>query len=136
MPVKLTDRFCKHAPATEKRQEIADLGFPGLYLIIQQTGSKSFAVRYSIGGKVTKATLGSYPAIPLAKARELAQGIVGQVTTGVDPKVAERERKEQEARLKSDTLETVLADYTARRLSKLRPRTAAGYRWLLNRNLA
>lgn len=135
MPVKLTDRFCHNAPATSKRQEIADLGLPGLYLIVQPTGAKSFAVRYSISGKGTKATLGSYPAIGLARARELAKGIIGQVTTGIDPKVAELERKQEEARLKSDKLEEVIAQYDKRRLSTLRPKTAYGYKWLLNRYL-
>lgn len=54
------------------RREVPDAGCPGLYLVIQKTGTKSWAVRTRIGGKPKKITLGQFPEIDLVGARELA----------------------------------------------------------------
>ena len=50
----------------KKRREIADPGARGLYVIVQPSGVKSFAVRYRHGGKSRKLTL--TPGITLAAA--------------------------------------------------------------------
>ncbi|HEY6753457.1 MAG TPA: Arm DNA-binding domain-containing protein, partial [Pseudolabrys sp.] len=49
MPVTLTDRVVQQAKARSARVEIPDAVLPGLYLIVQPTGVKSWAVRYRIG---------------------------------------------------------------------------------------
>ena len=95
----LTDVSVRKAAPTTKRQEIADGQAPGLYLIVQPSGSKSWAVRYSHGGKVKKVTLGGYPALPLLEARRRALGIAAGVANGADPaeeKKAERNAAERE----------------------------------------
>ncbi len=48
MPVTLTDRVVQQAKAGSSRLEIADAVLPGLYLIVQPTGVKSWAVRYRV----------------------------------------------------------------------------------------
>ncbi|MBV8103930.1 MAG: DUF4102 domain-containing protein, partial [Hyphomicrobiales bacterium] len=81
----LTNLFVQKVGPTDRQQEIRDHGAPGLYLLVQATGAKSWACRYSRGGTVKKATLGGYPAIPLAEARRLALGLAGDVARGADP---------------------------------------------------
>ena len=49
MPVTLTDRVVQQAKAQAARVEIPDAVLPGLYLVVQPTGAKSWAVRYRIG---------------------------------------------------------------------------------------
>jgi integrase len=74
-----------------QRREIADAVLPGLYLVIQPSGSRSFAVRSRIGGKPVKITLGPWPVIDLVKAREMARAKLTAVHEGVDPRDADRE---------------------------------------------
>ena len=44
MPVTLTDRVVQQAKARDARAEIPDAVLPGLYLVVQPTGAKSWAV--------------------------------------------------------------------------------------------
>jgi len=86
MPVTLTDRVVLQAKPGAARTEIADAVVPGLYLIVQPTGTKSWAVRYRIGRETKKFTLrGRYPVLSLAKAREAARTALESVADGKDP---------------------------------------------------
>ena len=42
-------------------------------MIVQPSGAKSWAVRFRANGRTAKVTLGRFPTIELAKARELAR---------------------------------------------------------------
>jgi integrase len=89
----LTDVSIRKTVATTKRQEIPDKQTRGLYLIVQPTGTKSWAVRYSRNGRVLKTTLGPYPALSLSDARRQALQVAASVANGGDPqrdKMAER----------------------------------------------
>jgi integrase len=69
-----------------------DKGFPGLALRISYGGGKSFVYFYRIGGKLRRMTLGTYPAISLAQAREAWRKARQDVAAGRDPaKVLKRE---------------------------------------------
>jgi hypothetical protein len=86
MPVTLTDRVVQQAKTKGARVEIADAVLPGLYLIVQPSGAKSWAVRYRLGRRTRKLTLpGRYPVLSLAKAREAARMALESVTAGGDP---------------------------------------------------
>jgi len=86
MPITLTDRVVQQAKARGERVEIADAVLPGLYLIVQPTGVKSWAVRYRVGERTRKLTLqGRYPVLSLAKAREAARTALESVADGEDP---------------------------------------------------
>jgi Arm DNA-binding domain len=89
MPVTLTDRVVQQAKAKNARVEIADAVLPGLYLVVQPTGAKSWAVRYRMGPRTRKLTLpGRYPVLSLAKARETARLALESLTAGADPAAA------------------------------------------------
>ena len=68
------------------RSEIADADTKGLYLVVQPSGVKSFAVRYRHREKTVKYTLGRYPKITLSEARQAAAEIIRLVERGIDPK--------------------------------------------------
>jgi integrase len=72
-------------PHPKKRLEIADGALTGLYLVVQSSGSKSWAVRYRHDGKTTKLTLGPWPRLGLAEARESAQETLRHVSEGRNP---------------------------------------------------
>jgi integrase len=76
-----------------RRLEIPDGLLPGLYLIVQPSGAKSWAIRFRANGKTAKLTLGRFPAIELAKARELAREQIEAVARGRDPAAEKRATK-------------------------------------------
>ena len=82
----LTIKSVETARAARERREIADTYMRGLYLIVQPTGAKSWAVRYRHDGKSHKDTLGPYPAFDLKQAREAAGKILRAVAEGRDPR--------------------------------------------------
>jgi integrase len=93
-------------PGAERR-EIPDPHMPGLYLVVQPSGAKSWAVRYRHHGTTRKHTLGSYPAIDLKAARDLAGKAIRAVAEGRDPG---REKHEE----KADTVEAVARQFIER----------------------
>ena len=85
LPKALTVRTIEAMKAGPARVEIPDGLTPGLYLVCQPTGAKSWAVRYRAGSRPRKHTLGRYPALNLASARELARRTLVAVASGRDP---------------------------------------------------
>jgi integrase len=82
----LTTRFVETVAPKRSRQEIADAGCLGLYLIVQPTGAKSWAVRYRRpDGKSAKLTIGSAADYSLAAARARAATARDRVDQGADP---------------------------------------------------
>lgn len=84
----------KIKPDPNQRREIPDGLLTGLYLVVQPSGSKSWAVRYRHGGKPRKHTLGSYPALELADARQAARKALLSVQKGTDPAQEKRRKAE------------------------------------------
>jgi integrase len=72
-------------PNPAKRLEIPDGALVGLYLIVQPSGAKSWAVRYRADGKPRKLTLAPYPRMGLADARKAASEALRIVSEGGDP---------------------------------------------------
>jgi integrase len=122
------------------RREIADDNRPGLYVVVQPSGSKSFAVRYRFGKEWRKVTLGKFgdggltlgesreakkarllrdPDSLSPCARERARAIFDRVAIGEDP-AAER-RGIVGA---TDLVKNVWTDYAARHLAEKRKATA------------
>jgi integrase len=139
-PVKFTDLTVKNAKPGSARREIADANVRGLFLIVQTSGVKSWALRYRAGGRARKLTLGRYPAVDLASARKLAKVAQGQIALGRDPgaeKVAAHN-----AAAKTDDLGPkthfgqVVDEYLDKHISNKRPATRRQARGLLKREFA
>jgi integrase len=115
---KLTARTVEAIkPATERR-EIPDALLPGLYLVVQPSGAKSFAVRYRHGGRPRKHTLGPFPRLDLKTARELGGKALRTAAEGNDP-ASEKERA------RSDSVESVVEQFVERHINRnYRPKSA------------
>ena len=72
-------------PNPKKRIEIADGAVSGLYLVVQPSGSRSWAVRYRHHGRPAKLTLGPYPRMGLSDARDGAKEALRLVSEGKSP---------------------------------------------------
>ena len=106
----LTDIQIKKLAPPEKRREVPDGRIPGLYLVAQPSGAKSWAVRYRVNGAPKKLTLGSYPAVDLTTARRRAREAIGEVAGGKDPaamKQASRAAAQAASEAKVDRVERV-----------------------------
>src|SRR5262249_3057509 len=101
------------------RYEVPDQGCAGLYVIVQPSGKRSFALRYRHEGRTRKLTLGK-GAMPLAEARKAATAAMAALERGTDPGAVKLEEAELEALKKRDTLATIAAEYLKREGGKLR----------------
>jgi integrase len=136
--MRFTNENAAAITAAKVRREVPDDGCPGLYLIVQPTGSKSLAVRYRRGNKWGKATLGKFglgdgelrfetkqdrwarleadPDSVSPDAREAARAVLNRLAMGEDP-TAKTEGP-------TDLFRNVWRDYSNRHLAKRRPATA------------
>ncbi len=92
--VPLSDAQIKRSKPQDKPYRLFDGG--GLCLYISIAGSKSWQYRYKINGKRTTMTLGSYPDVGLAKARELHREARALLGKGVNPIDARNRQDEPE----------------------------------------
>lgn len=97
----------------DKRIEIADAVTRGLYLVVQPSGSKSWSVRYRVGGRSQKYTIGPYPTFGLPEARSAAREVLRSAIGGGDPSL-EKKRARSEAGRRDDLFPSVARDYIAR----------------------
>jgi len=123
--IDLTDVLVKTWPPSDKRQEIADKKEGGLYLLVQPSGAKSWAVRYRFGGRLRKLTIGPYPRWSLKKAREEAREVQLRRTNPLkpeDPRAVQEEarRKTREATGELDLFRSVVERYLRVYASKRR----------------
>jgi integrase len=120
MAQALTTRTIETVKPGRQRREIPDRHMPGLYLVLQPSGAKSWAVRYRSHGRPRKHTLGAYPAIDLKSARELAGKALRAVAEGRDPG-----REKAQERAPPDSIEAVAAQFIERHCQRAnRPSTA------------
>lgn len=97
MPKKLVNALTPLAVKNAKPGRHADGG--GLQLLVKESGARSWVFRFMLKGKSRYIGLGPAAgagAIPLAKARDLADALRVKVKGGIDP-LAERERDAAEA---------------------------------------
>jgi len=85
---KLKHSDPKDAKAKEKDYLLGDGG--GLFLRVRKSGQKSWILVYSLHEDRRKHTLGSFPALSLARARELAAEARTMIANGLHPLDAER----------------------------------------------
>ena len=94
---------------------------PGLYLIVQPSGAKSWAVRYRHQGQPRKHTIGSFPTVDLKTARLLGGKALRAAAEGRDPG---REKMQSRA-AKADSIDRVVEDFLERHVRRSnRPRSA------------
>ncbi len=110
-------------PDPERRYEIPDPALSGLYLVVQSTGVKSWALRYRFGGKPAKLTVGRWPLMGLAEARAAASEALDKIERGKNPAIEKKATKaaKLEAQLSDrDKIKTLIGQYAKRHLASLK----------------
>ena len=102
MKVKLTDTGIRSYQPRAAQYSKGDTAFPGLCLRVTPGGIKTFAFAYRNKGtgKVTWLTLGRYPDVPLARARELANDARKIAADGRTPLLPKAEHIEAQKKLR------------------------------------
>ena len=125
MTIRLTAKRIENETPGKIRKEIPDGLLVGLYLVVQPSGAKSFAVRYRYAGQPRKLTLGAFPAITLEAARDIGGKALRAAAVGRDPatekqarKVAEETAKAEKERGKRDLFENVAREFIERHAKK------------------
>ena len=135
MAKTLTAIAVANARPGAQRREIPDGGCPGLYLVVQSSGVKSWCTRFRFRGAQRKLTLGPFLAgngqepnaepeldtpLSLAAARVLATKALRQAKGGIDPTAEKRKHRVALRTAEADTLAAISEEYLRREGSKLR----------------
>lgn len=106
-------------PDPARRLEIPDPGLTGLYLVVQPSGSKSWALRYRFAGKPVKLTLGRWPVMGVADARSAASKALERIDRGENP-ADDKKAAKAAAEPGRDKLRSVIEVFLARHASRNR----------------
>ena len=127
----LTDVAIRKAKPAAKPYKVADS--QGLYLVVNPHGSKLWRVKYRIHGVERKLSIGPYPDITLAAAREARDAARKQVASSIDPNAAKRQARIEASIRAGNTFVSVAEDLIAKREKEgVSPRTVEKYVWVLN----
>ena len=113
--IALTDRTIRALkPPSTGRLDVWDEDYPGFGLRISAEGRRTWILMYRMGKKLRRLTLGRFPTLGLAAAREKATDALREVGKGQDP----GQRKIEERR--AETFAELAREYIERHASKKR----------------
>ncbi|MBB1351242.1 MULTISPECIES: tyrosine-type recombinase/integrase [unclassified Pseudoalteromonas] len=121
--MRLTDRKIKSIVATGKEQSFSDGNC--LVLRVRANGTKSWRFKYTVNKKVTKLSLGAYPAVTLAEARSVAVSYMQLLAKGIDPKEYESTKKLEASRKLANTFLAAAELWFERKQPTVTPHHAA-----------
>ena len=107
--MKLTHIQAKQAKPKEKPYKMAD--GKGLFLLVNPDGSKWWRLKYRILGKEKQKSLGVYPDVSLADARERREAARKLIEAGNDPIASERHHKLQNQLKAGQTFEVIAREW-------------------------
>ncbi|WP_296206906.1 integrase arm-type DNA-binding domain-containing protein [Psychrobacter sp. UBA3480] len=111
----LTDTQVKQAKTQDKAYKLADGG--GMYLYVTKLGAKSWRMNYvrPITKKHATMTLGLYPDVTLAQARQQRSEIRALLAQGIDPQQQKIDDEREQELLSNNTFAAVAEDYMSRK---------------------
>lgn len=123
---RLTAAAVEKLKARDKRQEIPDGLVTGLYLTVQPSGKKAWHVRYRAATAHRRMTLGGYPLMSLAEARDSARVVLRAALEGRDPAAERADARVAAAHPpERDTVAALIDQFDRRHLSTLKSRKDA-----------
>jgi integrase len=107
----LTDKAIRALKPREKPYKVTDGG--GLYLLIQPNGSRLWRFKYRHGGRERLESLGAYPEVPLAAARQRRDDLRRLHASGVDLALHRKAAKEARVASAANSFEVVANEWFA-----------------------
>jgi integrase len=99
----------------------------GLFLLVAPSGGRLWRFRYRFGGAEKLLALGSYPDVPLKRAREKRDEARRLVADGIDPSA----KRQAEKAAQVDSFQAVALEWLEQQSKKLAPITLKKAEWLL-----
>lgn len=126
----LTDTAIRAAKAKDRLYKIADGG--GLYLAVSPAGARLWRLKYRFGGREKILSIGAYPAISLALAREKREEAKSLLAQGGDPSQAKKDARRESKETTANSFRAIAEEF----LDKLRreqraPATLSKVEWML-----
>jgi integrase len=115
----LTDKAVRAAAPRDKPYKVADSG--GLSLHVSAKGHKTWRFKYRVGGKEQLLTLGVYPDLSLAEAREMRNESKKLLRAGHDPRYAAKRAKLIGSSPDAETFEIVARRWHDKQLGRWKP---------------
>lgn len=103
--VPLSDIQANRAKPKDKPYKLTDGG--GLYLLLTPTGGKLWNLKYRFSDKEKKLSLGTYPALTLADARQRRDDAKKLLANGIDPGEMKKILKSTDKELSANTFEVI-----------------------------
>ncbi len=109
--MKLSDTKIRNAKPKERPYKLADGG--GLSVLVKSTGSKLWHLKYRYMGKEKVFSVGMYPLVGAAEAREIRDNVKKLLASGIDPTQHRRLSKQQKMEACENTFEAVARRWLA-----------------------
>lgn len=119
--MKLTATEIKAARPKEKAYKLSDGG--GMYLEVFPNGTKSWRLKYRIGGKEKRVVFGVYPTVTLAEARTKRDEAKRILAAGGDPGKEKQAEKQAKVMAVANSFEWLALEWHEHK----RPNWSAGY---------
>ena len=103
--MKLKDSECKNAKGKAKPYKLGD--GKGLYLEVTPKGAKYWRLKYRMGDKEKRLSIGVYPAIKLKEARQAMLEAKELIALGIDPSLDKQKKKALSKTSNANTFEAV-----------------------------
>ena len=125
--VKLTEKYVRKLKPGDSDKFYRCSDTTGFGVKVTRAGRKSFFAEGRVRGqnRTRRLALGTSPSLSVTEARTKSLVIIGQMQSGVDPKLA-REREKQVSDFRKKTLNAVFEEYIDVR--DLRPKTEYDYK--------
>jgi integrase len=117
----LTDALIRKAKTPAKQTKLAD--GRGLFLLCAPSGGRWWRFKYRFGGKEKLLSLGTYPEVTLAKARDAREAARRKLLAGIDPSAARQQERRANAEATANDFETIAREW----LENIKPKWAPIY---------
>ncbi len=126
----LTDPAVRNAKPRETDYKLSDgNGLPGLHLLVKATGVKLWRYKFYLHGREGLLSIGQYPAVTLAAAREDHRAACALVAAGINPVHARKDEREratlEKKQAERGAFATVLQDWRDAADKHLAPSTVS-----------
>jgi integrase len=129
----LTETAIRNAKPESKLRRLYDSG--GLYLEITPSGGKWFRLKYRIGGKEKRLSLGVYPDVGLRKARERRDEARRMLADQIDPSAHRQATAASREAKSANTFEIVAREWFEKQKPRWAETHAVKTMWILQKTL-
>lgn len=115
----LTDTACRNAKPKDKPYKLSDSA--GLHLLVKPNGGRYWRLKYYFLGKEKLLSLGTYPDVTLADARDMREQARKQLASNIDPSQAKRTAKQLKLISNQNTFEAIAREWHTNKIAAWTP---------------